>query len=206
VGWGRASILLVIAGCSSFGAASSSGVPPDSGVADVAAPDAGDDRSVPPPPVDASDAADAPDAPPIPPDCSGSTNIFHVDGEAGDYVYPGSLTITAANYMQTGTLNRLVLSIDASDAGTGFWTVILESPTGSNLAAMSYPSATRMADATHAGLDVSGQGRGCNTVTGSFNVSQIAVSSSTVTAIRAAFTQHCEGKAPALNGCLYWHQ
>jgi hypothetical protein len=48
---------------------------------------------------------------------------------------------------------------------------------------------------------VSGDGRGCNTLTGTFNVLQVQYGpNNTVTAFDATFEQHCEGAAAALKG------
>jgi len=56
------------------------------------------------------------------------------------------------------------------------------------------------------GLSVSGDGRGCNQLTGTFDVKEIAYgpgapgSAGSVLAFRATFEQHCEGFAPAARG------
>jgi hypothetical protein len=51
------------------------------------------------------------------------------------------------------------------------------------------------------GLDVSGDGRGCNMLTGTFQVHEVVYGAADdVTAFRATFEQHCEGAAPALRG------
>ena len=52
-----------------------------------------------------------------------------------------------------------------------------------------------------AGLSVSGDGRGCNTLTGNFEVLEVTYGTGDeVVAFRATFEQHCEGAAPALRG------
>jgi len=72
-----------------------------------------------------------------------------------------------------------------------------------------YPDAERAAFASpgHPGLDVSFQNRGCNTVAGTFDVTQAVFSAAAQTAtgspierFSASFEQHCEGFAPALTG------
>jgi hypothetical protein len=54
----------------------------------------------------------------------------------------------------------------------------------------------------HPGLDVAFQGRGCNSLTGSFTVDEATFSpdGSTINTFSAAFEQHCEGASAALIG------
>jgi hypothetical protein len=54
------------------------------------------------------------------------------------------------------------------------------------------------------GLQWSGQGRGCNTLTGWFVVDQVAYTNGTLTALDLRFEQHCEGGTPALHGKIHW--
>lgn len=75
------------------------------------------------------------------------------------------------------------------------------------LAPGTYPNAQRAAFATagHPGLDVSFQNRGCNTITGSFTVTEVAMTpgtggSFTVERFAATFEQLCEGSTGVLRG------
>ncbi|HEX8904376.1 MAG TPA: hypothetical protein VF771_06010, partial [Longimicrobiaceae bacterium] len=54
------------------------------------------------------------------------------------------------------------------------------------------------------GLDWSGQGRGCNTLTGWFAVDNVTWVGGTLTAIDIRFEQHCEGATAALHGAIHW--
>lgn len=87
--------------------------------------------------------------------------------------------------------------------GTHYWRVFLAAPAGVPLAVGSYTGAARSAfrPPGSPGLDVSGDGRGCNTLTGQFTVSQIAYSQfNELMLFDATFEQHCEGATPALFG------
>jgi hypothetical protein len=54
------------------------------------------------------------------------------------------------------------------------------------------------------GLDIDGSGRGCNTLTGQFDVTSARwTSSGEIVTIDVAFEQHCEGGTPALRGELW---
>ena len=54
------------------------------------------------------------------------------------------------------------------------------------------------------GLSWSGQGRGCNTLTGWFVIDNVTYVGGVLTAIDLRFEQHCEGGAPALHGQIHW--
>ena len=52
------------------------------------------------------------------------------------------------------------------------------------------------------GLDVSGDGRGCNTLTGRFRITEATIGPTV--SFTAAFEQHCEGGTAALRGCVHY--
>lgn len=54
------------------------------------------------------------------------------------------------------------------------------------------------------GMDVSGRGSGCNSLTGTFAVDHARYSSSRLRELSLTFEQHCEGAAAALRGRLEW--
>ncbi len=54
------------------------------------------------------------------------------------------------------------------------------------------------------GLDVGGDGRGCNTLLGSFAVDQIGYDSAGLSFIQARFVQDCEVTGPPLYGMFVW--
>jgi hypothetical protein len=56
------------------------------------------------------------------------------------------------------------------------------------------------------GLDWSGNGRGCNTLTGWFAIDRVTYTGSTLTAVDLRFEQHCEGGTAALRGAIRWSQ
>jgi hypothetical protein len=55
---------------------------------------------------------------------------------------------------------------------------------------------------TKGGLNWSGEGRGCNTLTGWFAIDAVTYENGQLTAIELRFEQHCEGGAPALHGAI----
>jgi hypothetical protein len=56
------------------------------------------------------------------------------------------------------------------------------------------------------GMDWSGNGRGCNTLSGWFVVDQVSYSLGVMTSIDLRFEQHCEGGTAALHGAVHWAQ
>jgi hypothetical protein len=86
------------------------------------------------------------------------------------------------------------------------WNMQFERPTNLQFTAGGYENVLRGADSQHAGLDISGDGNRCKTVTGNFEILELVFSvtneSSTVEAFSANFEQHCNGEAPALRGYI----
>ena len=87
------------------------------------------------------------------------------------------------------------------------WTIELAPPVGQQLHVGTYTDAQRSAfrEPGHPGLDAFGDGRGCNTLTGSFTITAlVADSTGAVKALAATFEQHCEGGTPALHGTIHF--
>lgn len=87
-----------------------------------------------------------------------------------------------------------------------FWSMDFEAPdTSQPMQPGFYPNATRWPFNPQgtAGISVFGNGAGCNTITGEFNVMEIEFDGGGgVKTLAIDFEQHCEGGAPALFGSL----
>lgn len=138
---------------------------------------------------------------------------FTFTSQAGDYIGQGhdeTLTPPAWSFtVSQGNLGPGGVAIDVrSQGGTGpvVWTVNLAAPRGQSLQVGTYSNATRAAfrDSGQPGLDVYGDGRGCNQVFGTFTITTIEIApNGAVMALDATFVQHCETPtAPALKGHL----
>ncbi len=55
------------------------------------------------------------------------------------------------------------------------------------------------------GLSWSGEGRGCNTLTGWFVIDDIQYQDNTMQSIDLRFEQHCDGAAGAAHGQIHWN-
>ena len=96
----------------------------------------------------------------------------------------------------------------AGNAPGDFWSVDLAAPASATLVPGVYEGATRwpFQAAGAPGLSVSGDGRGCNTLTGRFVVLEATYDvNGKVQSFAADFEQHCEGFVPALFGSIRYH-
>jgi hypothetical protein len=125
----------------------------------------------------------------------------------GDYIGQGEqylFTLSDGSFTFTNSANVVTFTINDGD----FWDVDLAGPTSARLGKGDYENAQRypFQPAGTPGLNVDGAGRGCNTLTGNFQVFQAGYNSSNVLqSFSANFTQNCEGTEPALFGYLRYH-
>jgi Bacterial pre-peptidase C-terminal domain len=130
--------------------------------------------------------------------------------DSGDYIGQGQTynytpadgTFTAQGNGQGG----VSIVFNAAD-GSHWWYLDFASATRGQLTTGSYLGAVRFPFNDGAnGLSVSGDGRGCNTLTGSFDVRQITYGTdNSIAAFEASFEQHCEGMGPALRGVIRYN-
>ena len=127
--------------------------------------------------------------------------------EPGDYIGAGQdWSYTPANATITAAGNESRVGFGVEGGGT-WWTGDFEADSGHLLLpGTTFQGATRYPfnSSSSPGMDVSGDGRGCNTLTGSFTVNEATYDSGQLTGISITFEQHCEGAAPALTGTLEW--
>ncbi|MER6786022.1 hypothetical protein ABT330_15610 [Streptomyces sp. NPDC000658] len=128
-------------------------------------------------------------------------------GDEGDYISGGR----SYSY---GTASQDRMDVSADDAGNAvhlrldgangdWWSLDLAAPSGRVLAPGAYTGATRhpFNGPDEPGLDLSGNGRGCNTLTGEFTVADVEFGpQGYVRKLDATFEQHCEGGVAAARG------
>jgi hypothetical protein len=137
----------------------------------------------------------------------GTTSLL-VDSEAGDFVGQGQLFSFAAedgSFNARRQFNGVTASFLSRPVTNHSWSLGFAAPGSADLTPGSYAGATRFPFQApeNPGLDISGEGRGCNTLYGDFEIKQIEFGSrDVVTKLWATFEQHCEGMAPALRGEL----
>ncbi|MEU7583892.1 hypothetical protein AB0B50_40655 [Streptomyces sp. NPDC041068] len=134
-----------------------------------------------------------------------ATTSYAYTSAAGDYIGQGkSATYKAPTdtIKLSGTAEFLNVEVSTPDIS---WSIDLAAPRGEKLHPGVYRNAERAAFRTGRapGLDVGGDGRGCNEVYGQFSVNQIETDDSgNVTLLDATFTQNCEGATAALKGTV----
>jgi hypothetical protein len=135
-----------------------------------------------------------------------SGTFLYMNSEPGDYIGQG--------VEQLYTSDDSTIQGSFSQDGGGFfasviqgnydhwWYVDLAATPGEPLVEGSYTGALRYPFNDGApGLSVSGDGRGCNTLTGQFDVNEISrASTGELLVFDVTFEQHCEGADPALFG------
>lgn len=122
---------------------------------------------------------------------------YTMSGDEGDYITLGG----SYNY---STAVRDRISVTASNPRTiglriegfytnDYWTVDLQAPDGDNLVVGEYLNVSRYPfNLIGSGLSVSGNGRGCNTVSGSFVIKEISMGpNNEVDRLEATLEQHC---------------
>ena len=126
--------------------------------------------------------------------------------DPGDYI-GGGITKSYAGATSLFSLSGSDTYLQYSASGLrDSWIAIMSPPTGQHLQAGIYDT-MRFADSTHAGLDVFGDGRGCNTSTGILTISAVTFDGAgNAKALSATFEQHCEGAPAALHGTIHYYK
>ena len=121
---------------------------------------------------------------------------------AGDYIGGGrSYSYDESNATIQATLSgALRVSIDGAEG----WTARVAVPSNAPWSAGMYPAAMRypFQNPLRPGLDFSGEGRGCNRLTGWFEIIELEIVDAQVTRLAADFKQHCEGGSAFLFGAI----
>jgi hypothetical protein len=127
--------------------------------------------------------------------------------EAGDYIGQGQrIHLNAASALFSFEVNYDGgVSLRADDGDS--WSLDFTAAGGGAPVPGVYEGATRWPfnGPAEPGLSVSGAGRGCNELTGRFEVFELEIDAGgKVQAFSADFEQHCEGGDPALFGSVRW--
>ena len=136
-----------------------------------------------------------------------SGTFLYLYSESGDYIGQGLEQLyTSEDSSFTTSMVSGGESFHASVIQGNYdhwWYVDIVAPEGQPLAVGSYTGAERASFRSPGapGMDVSGDGRGCNMLTGQFDVTEVSFASTgELLTFDATFEQHCEGLEPALFG------
>lgn len=119
-------------------------------------------------------------------------------GTGGDYITQDqSWSYDPSNSAITATASNNGNGVHVGINGNTWWYLDFVAPQGQTLTAgTTYDNAERypFQGATYPGLSLDGDGRGCNTLTGSFTVSKAVFGpNGWIQSFDATFVQHCEG-------------
>ena len=126
-----------------------------------------------------------------------------LDSEENDYIGQGiyqEFFLKDGNFVVVRNFDN---GVTVRYKGNDSWALDFVAPNDADLMVGTYSMATRFPfqDASDPGLNVSGDARGCNVLSGEFNVSLVEYASNgDVNKLVATFEQHCENLTPALYG------
>lgn len=145
-----------------------------------------------------------------------TTGSLSFNGDSGDYISQGkawSYSTANGDQLDVSSGNGATLSVRVNAYNGDWWTLDLDAPgtldrpvpgQSATLVPGTYSAAHRYPfNGTGPGLDLSGNGRGCNELTGSFTVTKSVIVGSYVQTFDATFEQHCENGTPAARGQIH---
>lgn len=139
---------------------------------------------------------------------------IYYNSSPGDYIGRGreELLSTAAGTAISNVYDPRKVDVVVRPTGTvSGWTVRLCAPSSAGvLTTGNYTDAVRCMIGTAIdplpGLDFSGEGRGCNGIAGTFDISEIAFAGDgSLLRLAAEFEQRCEGTGPPVRGSVRYH-
>jgi hypothetical protein len=146
--------------------------------------------------------------PVTPPPNSGTTSA-HPDelswlSAHGDYIGGGRpVDYTGSSVRVGGSLGGVDVNVEAGPPG---WNLQLIAPDGQQLTPGTYPDATGTIPGAGPGIDIGGDGRGCDVTRGSFTIYQIASGpDGALTQLNATFSQTCDNSAGPLVGLIRYN-
>lgn len=145
---------------------------------------------------------------PLPNLVPSSGNYVYLQSDSSDYIGGGRI------YTYTDTNSKISMNIgtgriDLNIGGQDNWNGRFQAMNSIDLLKAGYYGGLQrypFHNAAKGGLSFSGNGRGCNTLTGWFAIDKITWSMGAVTALEMRFEQHCEGGTSALKGQIHWYR
>lgn len=140
-----------------------------------------------------------------------TSGSFTMTGDPGDYISQGrdwSYEVARGDRLTVnGSADRRVITVSIDGANGDWWYADFSAPAGAAIAPDTYAGATRYPfNGQGPGLSISGDGRGCNELTGTFVVDEVSFGpEGYIEDFDATFEQHCEGGEPAARGRVVIH-
>lgn len=135
----------------------------------------------------------------------GQVTSLTLNSDPGDFVGQGQFTFLTPADGSFSAQQNFDQGVSVSFFGQPgiFWFLDFAAPNNQLLTVGTYTGAARFPfqSSSQPGLSVAGDGRGCNTLTGNFQVLEVSYGAgTTINSFDATFEQHCEGAVPALHG------
>jgi len=128
--------------------------------------------------------------------------FLYFDSEPGDFIGDGR-RFTLGWEDGVITAESREHGVHVQFRGLSSWDLTFRPRSGERLRPGVYAEAERSSTPTAPGLDVNGDGRGCNAVTGRFRIHELEFrTNGEVVRFAADYEQHCEGGVPALFGAV----
>lgn len=153
--------------------------------------------------TDATGATDTDDVAVVVNSASAPRTSADFYGDAGDYITLGNTYHYDTNTAQISFSRNYDGGVSVSVSGDTWWYFDTATKSGTTYRPGAYTDAQRFPfqDATHPGLSLDGDGRGCNTLKGAFRVWSVTFDNyGTPTSADITFDQHCEGGTAASYG------
>lgn len=144
--------------------------------------------------------------------CTEDSSYLTLRGDDDDFIAPGNRTVRGSWVFLNGLdghffKDQLWFDVTPKDKHTS-WSAAFATRNDVDLATgQAFTDAVRYPfNDANPGLSISGDGRGCNMVTGSFEVRRAVFEpdGGAIARFSATFVQHCEGAKPRLQGSLYY--
>jgi len=143
-----------------------------------------------------------------PASCLGGGNAMFFDGNG--WVWTGTLLVTEGDWSSQGASDNFVhVHLEPAGQENGLWWDFEFSTLRMGVPLM--PGIYEMAErypfesADRPGIDVTGDGRGCNTISGRYQVHEYERAGASI-GLTVSFEQHCDGAGDVLFGCVHFEQ
>lgn len=135
-------------------------------------------------------------------------NYVYLQSTAGDYIGSGRTYVyTNAQSLIKVTNTGLTIKVDVD--GNQDWDGGFMLPSAAGVLQAGYfqnLTRTPFADPSVGGVEWSGEGRGCNTITGWVVIDKVVVNNGVVESLDLRFQQGCEGSNLPLYGQIHWNK
>lgn len=134
-------------------------------------------------------------------------NYVYLESDRGDYIGQGQTYVYTGGDAKFTLNNKTPALLDMTVDGQQYWTGQFAMPQAqAKLTTGLYENLQRYPfhNMINGGLNWSGEGRGCNTLSGWFSVDQATYVGKTLQSVDIRFQQNCSDDAPSLRGKIHW--